>query len=161
NGHNKTFFFAAAQWNRLYGDATASTPLRLPTDAGVATLQSLAAQCPNAALYLQALGSLRGDPNVNKTNLSLAVPRASVTCTNSTRTGLSVETGQLIRSASSSSLDNNHQIRIDHRASDKQNLSFRWLYDDTTSAPGLNNLPGFDNGFTGRTMSGSFADTYV
>src|SRR2546425_8291588 len=85
NGHNKTFFFAAAQWDRLFGDVTSSNPLRLPTDAGVATLQSLATQCPNAALYLQALGSLRGDPNVNPSNISLTVPSATGTCTNSTR----------------------------------------------------------------------------
>jgi outer membrane receptor protein involved in Fe transport len=161
NGKSKTFFFAAAQWNRTFGDVTSSLPLRLPTDAGVATLQSLAAQCPNAALYLQALGSLRGNPNVNKTNLSLAVPSATGTCTNSTRTGLSIETGQIIRVESSSSLDNNHQIRIDHRVSDKQNVSFRWLYDDTQTSPSLNNLPGFDNAFTGRTLSGNFTDTYV
>src|SRR5216684_5112329 len=89
NGHNKTFFFAAAQWDRQFGNVTVQTPLRLPTDAGVATLQSLAAQCPNAALYLQALGNLRGVPSTPPSTISLAVPSATGTCTNSTRTGLS------------------------------------------------------------------------
>lgn len=160
NGHDKTFFFAAAQWDRIYGDATSGS-LRLPTDAGITTLQSLAAQCPNAALYLQALGSLRGNPASNPSNISLAVPSATGTCDNSTRTGMSMETGLFIREEPAITLDNNHIIRIDHKASDKQNMSFRWLYDNTSSVPGFNNLPGFDNGFTGRTMTGSFADTYV
>ncbi len=161
NGHDKTFFFAAAQWDRLFGNVTSNTPLRLPTDAGVATLQSLATQCPNAALYLQALGILRGNPSNTPSSVSLAVPTATGTCTNSTRTGLSLDTGLFIRQQSFSSLDNNHQIRIDHRVSNKQNMSFRWLYDNAVQSPTLNNLPGFDNGFTGRTMTGSFADTYV
>ncbi len=161
NGHDKTFFFAAAQWDRLFGNVTVQTPLRLPTDAGVATLQSLAAQCPNAALYLQALGNLRGVPSTPPSTISLAVPSATGTCTNSTRTGLSVETGLFIRRNPFSSLDNNHQIRIDHRVSNKQNMSFRWLYDNLAQSPSLNNLPGFDNGFAGKTMTGSFNDTYV
>jgi outer membrane receptor protein involved in Fe transport len=161
NGHDKTFFFAAAQWDRIFGNVTSNTALRLPTDAGVATLQALAAQCPNAALYLQALGSLRGNPNVNPSSISLTVPSATGTCDNSTRTGLSLATGLFIRQAPASTLDNNHQVRIDHKASNKQNMSFRWLYDDTNTSPSLNNLPGFDNGFTGRTMTGSFADTYM
>jgi len=161
NGHDKTFFFAAAQWDRLFGKTSASTPLVLPTDAGVATLQTLAAQCPNAALYLQALGSLRGDPNASPSSISLAVPSATGTCTNSTRTGLALATGNFLRVAPFSSLDNNHQIRIDHKPSDKQNMSFRWLYDNLVQSPSLNNLPGFDNAFTGKTLSGTFADTYV
>src|SRR6266581_9480874 len=84
NGHDKTFFFAAAQWDRLFGNVTSQNPLRLPTDAGVATLQSLATQCPNAALYLQALGILRGNPSNTPSSVSLAVPTATGTCTNST-----------------------------------------------------------------------------
>lgn len=160
NGHDKTFFFGAAQWDRLYNDAT-SGALHLPTDAGVAVLQSLASQCPNAALYLKVLGSLRGNPNDLPSSISLAVPSATGTCDNSTRTGLALQTGVFIRSASHSTLDNNHLIRVDHKVSDKQAVSFRWLYDDSSSQPGLHNLPGFDNGFTGRTMTGTFDDTYV
>src|SRR5579859_4185242 len=160
DGHNKTFFFAAAQWDRIFGNATSGS-LRLPTDAGVATLQALAGQCPNAALYLQALGSLRGNPASIPSSISLAVPSATGTCTNSTRTGLSLDTGLFIRQEPSVDLDNNHLIRIDHKVSDKQNMSFRWLYNSSSSTPGFNNLPGFDNGFTGKTLTGSFADTYV
>src|SRR5216683_6527916 len=96
NGHDKMFFFAAAQWDRLFGNVTSQNPLRLPTDAGVATLQSFAGQCPNAALYLQALGPLRGNATVSPSAINLAVPSATGTCTNSTRTGVSLATGLFI-----------------------------------------------------------------
>jgi len=160
NGHDKTFFFAAAQWNRLFG-VTSGGNLRLPTDAGVATLQALTAQCPNAALLLNVLGSLRGDPANSPSNISLAVPSAAGTCTNSTRAGLALSTGLFVRRQSFSSLDNNHQIRIDHMVSEKQTMSFRWLYDSSVVGPSLHNLPGFDNNFTGLALTGNFTDTYV
>lgn len=159
NGHSKTFFFAAAQWDRLFGQTTGQ--VRAADAAGVGLLQSLAGSCPNAALYLQALGSLRGDPTASPANISLAVPSAAGTCNGSTRTGLNLTTGLALRSASFSNLDNNHQVRVDHVASDKQTLSFRWLYDSDIQGPSLNNLPGFDNNFVGRTMNGLFSDTYM
>ncbi|HEX4602462.1 MAG TPA: carboxypeptidase regulatory-like domain-containing protein [Candidatus Angelobacter sp.] len=160
DGHSKTFFFGAAQWDRLFGQTTAQ--LRLPDAAGVAVLQSLAGSCPNAALYLQALGALRGDPTASPAGISLAVPSAAGTCNGSTRTGLPpLSTGLALRAAPFSSLDNNHQVRVDHVASDKQTLSFRWLYDSSITGPSLNNLPGFDNNFVGRTMNALFSDTYM
>ncbi len=156
NGHNKTFFFGAGQWDREFGKATSN--VRVPTDAGFAVLQPLAA-CPNVALYLKVLGSLRGTSSFS--NVSIAVPSAAGTCTNSTRAGQVVQTGLFSRTDANLNLDNNHQIRVDHVASDKQSMSFRWLYDSNISSPGFNNLPGFDNGFTGKTLGGTFSDTYV
>jgi len=163
DGKSKTFFFAAAQWDRDFGKAT--TNIRIPTDNGVAVLTPLAASCPNVALYLKALGSVRGATSLS--NISIAAPSATGTCTSSARTGQSVETGLFARVASAAVPDNNHQIRIDHIASDKQSLSFRWLYDYNTSDPGFNTngvvgvLPGFDNTFVGRTLGGTFSDTYT
>src|SRR5436305_6480626 len=136
NGHDKTFFFAAAQWDRLFGE-TSGGNLRLPTDSGVATLQALAPQCPNAALYLKVLGALRGDPNNSFKTIPLGVPSAAGTCDNSTRAGMGLDTGLFVREQSHSSLANNHLVRIDHRVSDKQNMSFRWLYDSRVVGPTL------------------------
>lgn len=161
NGHDKTFFFGAAQWDRLFGNVSSPSPLRLPTDVGVATLQALAAQCPNAALYVKVLGSLRGNPANSPSSISLAVPSATGTCDNSTRAGMVLDTGLFLRQESHSSLDNNHLVRIDHRVSNKQNMSFRWLYDSSAIGPTLHNLPGFDNNFTGLALTGNFTDTYV
>ncbi len=159
NGHDKTFFFAAGQWDRFFGSTTSN--IRIPDSNGVALLQSLSASCPNATLYVKALGGLVGNPTATPTSISLAVPSAAGTCNGSTRTGMLLTTGLFGRSASFSSLDNNHLVRVDHNVSDKQTMSFRWLYDNNTSGPFLNNLPGFDRGFTGATLNGLFTDTYV
>ena len=161
DGRQKTFFFAAAQWDRIYRTTTLN--VRVPTDAGVAVLNSLAPQCPNAALYLKALGSFRAvaNPTSAPANISIAAPSATGTCNNSARTGQFVQTALATRQEAQSNLDNNHQIRIDHVASQKQTLSFRWLYDRNPVTPTLNNLPGFDRGFNGITLHGGFSDTYV
>ena len=167
DGRSKTFFFAAAQWDREFGKAT--TNVRIPTDdptLGVAAvLQPLAASCPNVALYLKALGSVRGATSLS--NISIQAPSATGTCNGSARTGQNIQTGLFVRVASAAIPDNNHQIRIDHIASDRQSLSFRWLYDSNTNDPGFNTngvvgvLPGFDNSFTGKTLGGTFSDTYT
>ena len=163
DGRNKTFFFAAGQWDRLVGKST--TNIRIPTDNGVATLQALAPSCPNVALYLRELGSVRGATSIS--NISIAAPSAAGTCNNSARTGQSVETGLFTRVSPNLIPDTNHQIRIDHVASEKQSMSFRWLYDSNTTIPGFNTngnvgvLPGFDNSNTGIALSGTFSDTYT
>jgi len=160
NGRGKTFFFGAAQWDRSYGNITKT--LNVPDAAGIALLQSLAPQCPNAGLYLKALGPLVGaDPATGPVNVSLAVPSGG--CNGTTRSGVNLTTGQATRVESAPNLDANHIVRIDHNASDRQTMSFRWLYDKASQTPGapLNNLPGFDSNFSGTTMSGLFTDTYA
>lgn len=165
NGRNKTFFFGAAQWDRLFSSAQ-TTLSNVPTPAGVAALQALSSSCPNVALFLQALGSLRGDPTgfgnpAQVRNLDISAPSGSTTCNGDDRTGEVVQVGPANRMASQSTLDNNHLVRIDQVASSKQTMNFRWLYDNTVSQPFFNNFPGFDRGFSGRTMTGSFQDSYV
>src|SRR5437763_11979145 len=117
DGHGKTFFFVAGQWDRFYG--TTSRSLTVATPEGVALLQTIAAQCPNVALYLKAIGDLRGDPNASGANMTLQVPTATGTCTNSTRAGMNLLAasghagfGAVTRFAPQSSPDNNHQVRV-------------------------------------------------
>ena len=157
NGHSKTFFFAAGQWDRDVGKATFN--VRVPTAAGISVLQSLAPSCPNVALYLKVLNGITGASSLS--NISIAAPAGATTCNGNVRTGQVVQTGLFTRVAPNLALDNNHQVRVDHVASDKQTMSFRWLYDSNISSPGFNNLPGFDNGFNGITLGGTFSDTYV
>jgi len=161
NGHGKTFFFAAGQWDRRFGNITST--VRAPDSAGVALLQTYAAipACYNAALYLQVLGTLRGNPSVSPVPVSLAVPTPG--CNGATRAGVTLSTGLVTRVEPAPFLDNNHTIRIDHIVSDKQTISVRWLYDqnDQSPSPPLNNLLGFDSNLTARAMSGVFTDTYV
>src|SRR5262249_16075996 len=101
----------------------------------------------------------------------LAVPAvAGTTCDGTTRSGAAFNLlssaghpgfGLTTRAETSSNLDNNHQIRIDHNVSDKQIMSFRWLYDNDISTPSLNHLPGFDSNFKGIPLGGLFTDTYT
>src|SRR5581483_11586795 len=160
NGKNKTFWFAAGQWDRQYQGGQLN--IRVPTASGFATLQALASSCPNVATYLQALGPIRGGDTLSPTTISIAAPAGTTTCNGTLRTGQSITTGLFSRIEAEPFLDNNHIIRIDHVVSAKQNMTFRWLYDDSIQTPnGLASLPGFDNAFKGRTLSGTWADTYV
>ena len=169
NGRDKTFFFVGGQWDR-YSSNALTTFSNVPTDSAYTTLKALAATgaCPNVASYLNLLAA-SGNPvgsstGVGVSTLSIAVPAslASTTCNKSARTGQTLQVGQYYRTAKDISLDNNHLVRIDHRASNKQNMMFRWLYDNITD-----NLGGtvglgsqFDVPYAGRTMGAAFGDTY-
>lgn len=164
NGRNRTFFFGAGQWDRYYA-ANAGTSFTVPTAAGVATLQTLASTCPNVANYLKSLNGVTGSTGVGVASIPIDVQTslASTTCNGSARTGLSVQTGSYVRVVPEISLDNNHLVRIDHVASPKQNLMFRWLYDSTGDniggTVGINSQ--FDVPFTGRYMGANFNHTYA
>jgi hypothetical protein len=162
NGHDKTFFFGAGQWDR-YSENSTTTFDAIPTAAGVATLQALAGSCPNVASYLALLGPTRGSPGTGSNNISIALPSqvASTSCGGGARTGQVVQVGQFVRNAPRLILDNNHLIRIDQVASQKQNMMFRWLYDDrsdTGGNVGINSQ--YDIPFTGRNLGANFNHTY-
>jgi hypothetical protein len=171
NGRDRTFFFGGGQWDR-YSANSLTTFSNVPTAAAYTTLKALAAtgKCANVTNYLnllQAAGNPVGSSTgVGVSTLSIAVPTAlaSTTCDGSPtgRAGQTLQVGQFYRTAKDVQLDNNHLIRIDHHASDKQNMMFRWLYDDTTQVLGGNiGLgPQFDVPYTGRTMAAAFSDSY-
>src|SRR5581483_10257459 len=162
NGKNKTFFFGAGQWDR-FSSGGVQQDFTLPTAAGIATLQPLAATCPNVALLLTTLNG-EVAPTALGAPISIAIPNqiANTSCGGGARAGQSVQVGTFSRFAPSLVLDNNHSVRIDHVASQKQTLSFRWLYDDTTATASFIGLvPGFDSNFQGRTLSATFNDTYI
>jgi Carboxypeptidase regulatory-like domain len=164
DGRDKTFFFGAAQWDR-FSQNNNTTFAAVPTANGVAVLQALASSCPNVTTYLASLGPIRGSSGTGSSLIPISVPAnfASTTCTGNARTGQTVEVGQYVRNAPEVSLDNNHLVRIDHVASAKQNLMFRWLYDNTGDniggVVGIN--PQFDIPFTGRTMGANFNHVYA
>ncbi len=164
NGRDKTFFFGAGQWDRYFAN-NAGTSFIVPTAAGYATLQALAPACPNVANYLKSLGDVRGSTGVGVAAIDISVPSnlAGTTCNGTARPGQTVQVGNYVRTVPEISLDNNHLIRVDHVASEKQTLMFRWLYDDTQDniggTVGVN--PSFDVPLTVRTMGANFNHTYV
>jgi hypothetical protein len=163
DGRDKTFFFVGAQWDR-YSDAGAATPFTVPTEAGIASLQAMAATCPNVKSYLDQLGGIRGSSGTGSQQISVELPSAiaSTSCFGGARTGQTVEVGIYNRFLPRIFLDNNHIARIDHIVSQKQNMSFRWLWDsnsDTSGNVGIN--PSYDIPFLGKTMSGNFNDVYI
>ena len=169
-GQNKTFFFGAGQWDR-YSSGGSQASFTVPTATGYAVLQGLAATCPNVANYLSTLGPARGSANISSIDISLpqggtAAQNAAIlatSCNGSARTGQSVEVGTFTRAAPEISLDNNHLIRIDHAPSQRQNMVFRWLWDNNSDniggTIGVNSA--FDVPLTGRTMSPAFNHTYA
>jgi hypothetical protein len=162
DGHDKTFFFGAGQWDRFSSGGSTSAFV-VPTANGVATLQSLASSCPNVASYLSTLGSARGVSNISQLDISLPTTLASTSCGGGARTGQQVEIGTFTRAAPEVALDNNHIIRFDHIASQRQSFLVRWLYDNTIDTIGgqigINSL--FDVPFTGKTMSPAFNHTFA
>jgi outer membrane receptor protein involved in Fe transport len=158
NGRDRSFFFAAVQWDRQFGSTTGN--VRVPDAAGIALLNSLAGSCPQAALYLKALGGLVASSANTPVAVSLAVPNAATACNGTTRSGVNLTTGLFGRSESFSSLDANHQIRVDHNLTSKQILTLRWLYDHNIVGPSLNNLPGFDRNGDFKTYTGTASHVY-
>lgn len=167
DGRNRTFFFAAGQWDRFSAGAGTTTFSNVPTAAGVAVLKTLAPTCPNVALYLNSLQGITSGAATTQ-QVSIAVPAgvfaATGSCNGSARTGQTVEFGPATRSFPELNLVNNHQIRIDHNPSDRQFMSFRWYWIDTNaglSASSVGISPLFDASDTERQFNGAFTDTYV
>src|SRR5438105_4891444 len=166
DGRNKTFFFAAGQWDRFSAGADQAQFSNVPTAQGVAVLQSLAPRCPNVALYLNSLQGLTAPSAAGTIDISVPASTFSSTgsCNGTARTGLTVPMGPVTRTFPSVQLTNNDQIRIDHNPSDRQFMSFRWYWIDfnggvTAGTAGLS--PAFDASQTNRQLSGAFTDTYV
>ncbi len=121
---NKLFYFGSSQWFRSFGAQPAEV-LTLPTDAGVAALQSIGTNA-NVALLLESLGTTRGstaDPA--QVNLIDAGDRAGCTpCL--------VEVGPLTRTDAAKGLSREWMVRADYVATAADNVYVR--YTDTYSS---------------------------
>ena len=157
DGRDKMFFFGAGQWDRAPSNAQAT--FTVPSAAGYATLQGLAAACPNIASYLTLVGSARGAGNgaAGSSLVSIALPAAvaSTSCSGSARTGQNVEVGLFTRTAAETYKDDNYLARYDYVVSQKQNLMLRFLYDNAIDNFGgvMGVDPRFDVPFQNKTYS--------
>ncbi|MDE1160360.1 MAG: carboxypeptidase-like regulatory domain-containing protein [Acidobacteriaceae bacterium] len=166
DGKDRTFIFGGGQLFRDRYNALA-TFTSIPTATGYTTLNNLAAStgCSNVRLYLSILNAL-GNPtsSFQQAATSIAVPTslATSTCNGTARTGQTLSTGQFYRSAREAYDDQNFNVRLDHKVSEKQSMLFRFLYDDNVDNLGGSEAvgPAFDVPSRGRTMGGAFNDVY-
>lgn len=164
DGRSKTFFFAAGQWD-LYNSGGTQSTFTVPTAAGYQTLSNLANSCSNVKDYLAQLGSARGSSGIGSNSIPIEVQPnlATTTCNGNARTGQVVEVGTYVRTVAEKVRDNNHLIKIDHKASEKQTMTFRWLWDSNSDNAGGNIgiTPQFDVPFKATYLSAAFNDTYT
>jgi len=140
--HDKLFVFGTAQWDRFRTSANGDT-LRLPTDAGVATLQAaLPTLSPagqsNVNFLLTSMGSLRGNPAVSPKSVDLGSGRGLVDSGLVQRSGV----GEL-------SNDRQWDVRADYHVSSSDTLYASYVRDDFVLTPDFFNnagaYPGFDS----------------
>jgi hypothetical protein len=135
---NKLFFFATPQWSRFRANAGVQTsPILIPTAAGVATLQQIETnEGPNANIdYLIAsLGGLRGTTN------GVTMESAGFDAAGNPRPA--VQFGTLSR-GDGSIVSNSLQwsIRLDYVASDHDQLTLRALRGSSNLTPDFFNNP--------------------
>jgi|HubBroStandDraft_6_1064221.scaffolds.fasta_scaffold14903_1 outer membrane receptor protein involved in Fe transport len=142
--HNKLFVFGTAQWDRDRSTANGAT-LRVPTDAGIATLQAAAASpsitpagLANINYLLANFGTLRGNPNASPSGVDLGSGRGIV------QTGLVQRSG-----VDEVSNDRQWDVRLDYHVSSSDTLYGSYLRDDGSLTPDFfanaGAYPGFDS----------------
>jgi Carboxypeptidase regulatory-like domain/TonB dependent receptor len=148
---NKTFFFVGFQQNENH--STANYPLQVPTADAVTRLVALFPNNPNLALYLGALGDLRGTAAPFNVLLGLdpltGVNRGLVQFATAAYTLPAVDDGP------------QWLVRIDHNQSEKHRLSWRYTYDSRKTVPEDISFPGFvqEDAFSHDNFL--FADSYT
>jgi Carboxypeptidase regulatory-like domain/TonB dependent receptor len=147
----KTFFFAGLEQNNTH--STANYPLQVPTAAAVTQLEALFPANPRLSLYLNALGMLRG--TANPFSLGLGIDPAS----GADRGSIQFATAAYVLPA----LNDGPQWlgRIDHVASDRHRLSWRYIYDSRVVTPSTVTFPGYvsENEFSHHNFL--FSDSYT
>jgi Carboxypeptidase regulatory-like domain/TonB-dependent Receptor Plug Domain len=126
-GRDKNFFFVAYEETR-FRQPGGSTTLIVPTAAGRARLATFGAGNPNVAAYLAATANTIA-PIADRTAISL-----DNTSTGGVR-GL-VENGQFFRSFASTTKTRQFQLRTDHNLTPRDQLSFRFLSENSLSPKG-------------------------
>jgi hypothetical protein len=129
---DKFFFFASAQWDPTAQKVTGDT-LRIPTQAGINTLQNLPADDPaaqaNANLFTQSLGGLVAPAN-NVSCLSLGPDPVSGNDRGCVETGLFAQNGVPV-----SGKDTSQYYRIDYHPTQNDIVSAGYIRNDNNLVP--------------------------
>jgi hypothetical protein len=148
----RTFFFGAYQEQRQV--STSQFSRTVPTAAGVAKLRSLfpAGTNANVDTYLNVIGSVLGTSQFS--NIALGRNAAGVDRGD-------VQFGTGFFSVARKSLDRQIQIRIDHKLTESDQLSGRYLYDNTFDPLASINFPGFETTQKNRYQNALISETHV
>ena len=150
---DKNFFFVAYLEDRFRSPG-GSVALTTPTAAGRATLQQFAGTNPRVAEYL-ALTANAVAPTADLPSVSLDPLNSS------TSTRGSVAIGRFFRTFSNTETKKQFQIRTDHRLGEKDQLSLRFLTDNTVAPLATVNFPGFDSDQSNKYYNFLVAETHV
>ena len=149
---NKNFFFVGYLERHFRQGNTAT--LVVPTAAGRATLQQYSATNPRVAEYL-ALTANTIAPTANRPAQSLD-QFGSTTATRG-----SVAIGEFFRPYSSIETQRQFQLRTDHKLSENDQLSFRFLSDQLDAPLSTVNFPGFDTDQANQYYNFLISETHV
>ncbi|MDQ3711556.1 MAG: carboxypeptidase regulatory-like domain-containing protein [Acidobacteriota bacterium] len=149
DGRDRTFFFYLFQGDRTRTGASQGGTIRIPTPAGFAALNSVPLRAPTATVpgqtvasrqnVLQQLAFLQGIYAQNPTFRNL---------TNVTVNGVAIQTGQTNIGISQPTDAYNHTFRFDHKITDNDNLTVRYINNKSDSLNAASNL-NFGNIFSG------------
>jgi Carboxypeptidase regulatory-like domain len=149
DGKDRTFFFVAYQNQRQAANSTAN--VIVPTAAGRATLRSLFPEGinPRVDTYLGVTNSATG--SANPFNVALGMGRPSI------------DFGTAVTTFAQTFVEPQLQIRIDHKVSEKSQISGRYLFADQNDPIGGADLglPGFTTSQKNRYQNFLFSETHV
>ncbi len=148
---NKTFIFGGLQKDSFR--STANFTFTLPTADTVTRLRALFPNNPRLDQYLNAIGDLRG--TANPITLALGADPA----TNADRGSVSFASTNI--GLAQPSDDTQWVTRVDHNLSETHRLSFRYVYDNSTTSPSNVTFPGYIQDFNGRSQNFLATDTYT
>jgi len=169
SGRSRTFFFGAYQEDRVRAVASATT-LVTPTAAGRATLRSVFA--PGASANVDALlnftANTVGSGGAFFVPLGVAPGAAGTSSTTCSAAGVAaagnrpcVQFGTFVLQQPFLNTDKQGQIRIDHKVSETNQFSSRFLF-DRNDIPGASPyFPGFGADQANRYYNFLIADTQV
>lgn len=153
---NKTFFFAGFQEEKHH--STGDNSMQIPTAEAVSRMQALFPDNPRLALYLGALGNLRG------TGAPFSELLGVDPLTGADRGSVQFATGSYVLP----SINDGPQWlgRIDHYQSEAHRLSFRFSYDSRLNLPMHNgstivSFPGFVGEQAFSHYNVIFSDSYT
>jgi len=150
---DRNFFFVAYLQDRFRAPGNSVT-LVTPTAAGRAVLQQFAGTNPRVAEYL-ALTANAIAPVANRPSQSLD-PLNSTTPVRG-----SVAIGEFFRTFTRTETKKQFQIRTDHKLSESDQISFRYLQDNTAAPLSSINFPGFDSDQANLYRNFLIAETHI